>query len=80
MPENAAELAEALQHVRERGMYVSWLCQDSGDQWQCSLRRQYDLPFVQTKARTVNVRRGRGPTMAAALKAAMADDFLDILG
>ncbi|AEG53136.1 hypothetical protein [Sinorhizobium meliloti] len=80
MREDAEELVKALQHMRERGMYVSWLCQDSGDQWQCSLRRQYDLPFVQTKARTVHVRRGRGPTMAAAINAAVADDFLDILG
>ncbi len=79
-PEDAVRLAAAIQKVRERGMYVSWLCQGTSDHWHCSLRREYDLPFVDTKARTLYVRRGKGVTMADALEAAIKDDFADILG
>lgn len=70
----------AAAEARSAGLYISWLCLDSSETYQCTLRRCEDLPFVNTARRTLYVRRGKGKTIEAAIRDAMRDDFADILG
>lgn len=70
----------AAEDARAQGMYVSWLCLDESGQYQCTMRRLSDQPFMKNNVRTAYVRRGKGKTIEAAIRNAMLDDFADVLG
>lgn len=70
----------AAAEARTKGMYVSLITFESSDLYQCTLRRLQDRPFFDSDRRTVYVRRGKGKTIEAAIRNAMQDDFVDILG
>lgn len=62
------------------GLCIASIMLDESQTYRCTMRRQSDLPFLKTARRTVYVRRGKGKTIEAAIRDAMADDFADILG
>jgi hypothetical protein len=70
----------AVADARAAGLSIAYIRLDEAEVYHCSLRRLGDVPFLKTERRTVYVRRGRGKTIEAAIRDAMADDFADILG
>ncbi len=80
MPEFVGDGEAALQDAWGKGFYMSWCCFDESQHFQVSLRRLEGLPYGRNTTKTYYVRRGRGKTLGSAVRAAMVDQFEDVLG